>query len=213
MCCILSIVALFAPVLKLRNYTTFSNSNKHMAEEKQEGQKTVVSFVVGLLIGGLLVWAFSGPTSEAPTSNDGDDTKTEETTKTDDESMEGTDDSTVTEAAPEAEVKPTLSVGDGKIVVNDQPASSAIMLESATYPVSEGWVGVRTYENDQLGYILGVVRFSEEQGLVPNQIVLQRPTTAGKQYAVVVYKENGDLEFNLAKDVQIDTIFATFTAK
>jgi hypothetical protein len=184
-----------------------------MAEEKQEGQKTVVSFVVGLLIGGLLVWAFSGPTSEAPTSNDGDDTKTEETKKTDEEANKGTDDSTVTEAAPEAEAKPTLSVGDGKIVVNDQPASSAIMLESATYPVSEGWVGVRTYENDQLGYILGVVRFSEEQGLVPNQIVLQRPTTAGKQYAVVVYKENGDLEFNLAKDVQIDTIFATFTAK
>ncbi len=184
-----------------------------MAEEKQEGQKTVVSFVVGLLIGGLLVWAFSGPANESPKADKSDDTKTEETT-TNEEATEGT----ASEASETAEVsieapKPTLSVGDGKIVVRDQAASSAIQLESATYPVSEGWVGVRTYEGEQLGYILGVVRFSEEQGLVPNQIVLQRPTTAGKQYAVVVYKENGDREFNLAKDVQIDTVFATFTAQ
>ena len=184
-----------------------------MAEEKQEGQKTVVSFVVGLLIGGLLVWAFSGPAEEKEAADKSDDVKTEEAADMDDDSTEATTDSSTTEATAEVEVKPTLSVGEGKIVVNDQPASSAIMLESATYPVSEGWVGIRTYENDQLGYILGVVRFSEEQGLVPNQIVLQRPTTAGKEYAVVVYKENGDLEFNLAEDVQIDSIFATFTAK
>ena len=42
-----------------------------MAEEKQEGQKTVVSFIVGLLIGGLLVWAFSGPSVDAPEDKKG----------------------------------------------------------------------------------------------------------------------------------------------
>lgn len=201
-------------MVKFAYYTTFSNSNKHMAaEEKQEGQKTVVSFVVGLLIGGLLVWAFSGPTAESPKSDKGEATKSEKTTTTE---SAATEESTATESAAattEEVTKATLPVGDGKIVVADQPASASIELTSATYPVEEGWVGVRTYENDQLGYILGVVRFSAEQGLVPNQIVLQRPTTAGKQYAVVVYKENGDRDFNLAEDVQIDTIFATFTAK
>ncbi len=184
-----------------------------MADEKQEGQKTVVSFVVGLLIGGLLVWAFSGPADDSKKADKTDDVKTEEAAEMDDDSAETSSESEASEVATEEVAKPTLSVGEGKIVVNDQPASSAIMLESATYPVSEGWVGVRTYENGQLGYILGVVRFSEEQGLVPNQIVLQRPTTAGKEYAVVVYKENGDLDFNLAEDVQIDSVFATFTAK
>lgn len=38
-----------------------------MAEETQDGQKTLVAFVVGLLIGGMLVWAFSGPTPEPET--------------------------------------------------------------------------------------------------------------------------------------------------
>jgi hypothetical protein len=184
------------------------------AEEKQEGQKTVVSFVVGLLIGGLLVWAFSGPSDTKKDADAKEDTKTEVTTKEGETTEDSqTDAATTDETAPVTEEKAVLKVGDGSIVVADQAASSAIALTSATYPVSEGWVGVRDYQNGQLGAILGVVRFSEEQGLVPNQIVLQRPTTAGREYAVVVYAENGDRQFNLAADVQIDKIFATFTAK
>ena len=66
---------------------------------------------------------------------------------------------------------------------------------------------------DNIGGLLGVVRFSEAQGLVPNQIVLQRSTTAGNEYAVVVFKENGDREFNLAEDAQVGEVYATFTAK
>ena len=180
-----------------------------MAEEKQQqdGQKTIVAFVVGLLIGGMLVWAFSGSPSEAPKETNKD---TEETsTETSNEDSSSTDEASAT---TETEA-PKLSVGDGKIVVNDQPASSAIVLESATYPVGEGWVGVREFNNEQLGYILGVVRFSESQGLVPSEITLQRSTTAGRQYAVVVYTENGDFDFNLANDVQIDTVYSTFTAQ
>jgi hypothetical protein len=61
--------------------------------------------------------------------------------------------------------------------------------------------------------LLGVVRFSESQGLSPQTITLQTPTRAGTQYAVVMYTEDGDREFNLAADTQIDSIFATFTAK
>ncbi len=181
-----------------------------MAEETQEGQKTVVSFVVGLLIGGLLVWAFSGPAaSEAPTEVIDE---TEEST----EEMSG--EATVPADQTAAETKttaptPTLSVGEGKIEVSDQPASAAITLASATYPISEGWVGVRDYTDGQLGAILGVVRFSESQGLVPSSIVLQRSTTPGREYAVVVFEENGDRQFNLANDAQIDSIYATFTAR
>ena len=60
-----------------------------MSEEMQEGQKTIVSFIVGLLIGGLLVWAFSGPTVNAPTEENKD--KVEEGTK-DDTNKESTED-------------------------------------------------------------------------------------------------------------------------
>ncbi len=178
-----------------------------MSDEKQEGQKTVVSFIVGLLIGGLLVWAFSGPTASAPEVK-------EEKIGTDKVKVEVANDQaeeTATKEEAEAPVA-TLPVGDGSVSVTDQSASSLITLASVTYPVSEGWIGVRDYESGQLGSLLGVVRFSESQGLVPKDITLQRSTVAGKEYAVVVYTDNGDRKFNLADDVQVDSVFATFKA-
>jgi hypothetical protein len=184
-----------------------------MAEEKQDGQKTLVAFVVGLLIGGMLVWAFSGPSAQAPMEA-GDD-ESEESAITDVEIVgeNGTDDEAATEQESATAPREELKVGNGEIVVPNQAASASIELESATYPVSEGWIGVRQFSNDQLGYILGVVRFSESQGLIPSEIVLQQPTTAGNEYAVVIFSEDGDFDFNLAGDVQIDTIFDTFTAQ
>ena len=172
-----------------------------MAEEQQheDSQKTLVAFVVGLLIGGMLVWAFSGPSKTTPK----DEQKTDEVTAT-------TTEDTKTAAQGEA---PKLQVGEGKIVVEDQKASKFIEMKSAEYPVGEGWVGIRQYDNDKLGYILGVNRFSESQGLIPGKLELLYPTTPGKKYAVVVFKEDGDFKFNLAKDVQIDTIYSTFTAQ
>ena len=188
-----------------------------MAEEKQEGQKTVVSFIVGLLIGGLLVWAFSGPSANAPEEKkEGDKT---EKTENKDESKDGgkeikIEDVKVNEEGKKSEtVKSTLPVGDGKVVVTSPSAGNTVKLESATFPVKEGWIGVRDYQEGNLGGILGVVRFSEEQGLVPTEIILQRPTVAGKEYAIVVYEESGDRKFSVADDKQIDKVLTTFTAQ
>lgn len=181
-----------------------------MVDEKQEAQKTLVAFVVGLLIGGMLVWAFSGPTASAPTTEEknADKEVAKDTNKdTTESSDKKTDDASTTEAKPE------LKVGKGEVNVPDQNASMSIKLDSATYPVSEGWIGVRDYNDDRLGMILGVVRFSEAQGLIPSEIVLQRSTKPGNKYAIVIFTEDGDKNFNLAGDVQIDTIFDTFIAQ
>ncbi len=174
-----------------------------MADEQQhneDSQKTLVAFVVGLLIGGMLVWAFSGPSDkkDATDKTEAEKTETVDASKDEMKNEDGT---------------PKLSVGDGNIVVKDQAASKSIVMENATYPVAEGWVGVREYTDDKLGYILGVNRFSESQGLVPENIELVTSTIPGKKYAIVVYKEDGDFDFNLAGDVQIDEIFSTFTAE
>lgn len=188
-----------------------------MAEEKQEGQKTVVSFIVGLLIGGLLVWAFSGPSADAPEDKkEGDKKEVTEDKKTNDKESTkevNLEENKANDEVKKEEVKASLPVGDGKVVVNSQAPSTKIKLDSATYPVKEGWIGVRDYQDGKLGGILGVVRFSEEQGLVPTEIILQRPTVAGKEYAVVVYEENGDRKFNVSDDKQIDKIFTTFKAE
>ena len=176
--------------------------------ETQESQKTVVAFVAGLLIGGLLVWVFSDtPDAVAPT----DVTEDEVSEVADDEAEETT--STEESVTDESEAASSMQVGDGSITVNDQPAGDSVVLASATFPTSEGWVAVRSYPNGQLGSILGAVRYSEEQGLVPEMVPLLAPTAAGRTYAVVFFSEDGDREFNLANDAQIDGILTTFTAQ
>lgn len=183
---------------------------------QQDGQKTIVAFVVGLLIGGMLVWAFSGPT---PATSEVEPTETETTSETGSSSTEdgtgngnGQNNSSDTEANA-AVTTPTLPVGNGAVTVAAQPAGTVVNLGAATYPVGEGWIGVRDYSNDQLGTILGVVRFSESDGLVPERITLLRATTAGRTYAVVMFADDGDRVFQSATDVQIPEIFATFTAQ
>jgi len=179
--------------------------------QKEEGQKTIVSFVVGLLIGGLLVWAFTGNQTEAP-SETTNETGTEEAANNEAADEVGEDADLVVNEDTTTNT-PVMEVGDGEVIINDQPASSRIALESVTFPIAEGWIGVRDYSNETLGPILGVVRFSQAQGLVPETIILQYPTRAGRDYAVVFFTEDGDRQFNLATDVQIDRIFATFTAQ
>ena len=181
-------------------------------QEKQEGQKTVISFISGLLIGGLLVWAFSGSaekkempaetTATAATSTSVS-TSTETTTNTPAE----------TTSAPSTTTTETMVTGKGDVKVADQAAGKNVVLESATFPVDEGWVAVRAYQNDQLGSILGAARFSKSQGLIPKEIPLLAATVAGHQYAVVFFSDDGNRQFNLDGDKQLDAGMFTFSAK
>jgi hypothetical protein len=178
-----------------------------MSEQlKEESQKTVVSFVVGLLVGGLLVWAFTGNGDNAPKNQMNDDES--EMTNDDDVATQeevGNDD--------EAEGTTSVPVGEGAVSVEGDAAGMSVSLADVTFPAEEGWVGVRNLNDGKLGMILGVARFSAEQGLNPKEIQLLTPTVAGREYAIVFYSESGDRKFNLADDVQLAGEFATFTAK
>lgn len=185
-------------------------------QEKQESQKTLVAFVAGLLIGGLLVWVFGGTPEN--TNNDANETDTETseietTTNRNDDNQSNSNDSdadTNESATPE---RPQMQTGEGSIDVADQPAGMVVTLDSATFPSSEGWVGIRSFPNGQIGSILGAARYSEEQGLIPTEVELLAPTVAGRTYAVTFFSEDGDRKFNPAYDVQIDTELTTFTAQ
>ncbi|MEN9920322.1 MAG: hypothetical protein RL538_215 [Candidatus Parcubacteria bacterium] len=170
-----------------------------MADEhnNDESKKTLVAFVVGLLIGGMLVWAFSGPESDMKKdTKDADEVTASSTLETVDE---------------ETSAPTTLEVGDANIKIADQAAGMAVKIDSATYPVEEGWIAVRDYEGDKEGYVLGAVRFSKADGLVPTEIVLTRPTVAGKKYGISLYKEGGDNDWG--GDEKLEGIFGTFTAQ
>ncbi len=174
--------------------------------QKEENQKTVVSFIFGLLIGGLLVWAFVG--GNVDDKKDHADEK--DTTETATTSADTMDSSTST---PEEVTMATLPVGEGKVVVADKKAGREVKLGEVTYPIEEGWIGVREYNDGKLGYINGVIRFSKAGNMVPTTIPLVTPTVAGREYAVMMYTNGGDKSFNSASDKQIDTVFATFTAE
>jgi len=183
-----------------------------MAETTQpEDKKTVIAFIVGLLIGGLLVWAFSGPAANAPREDEHDKKTTEE--KVLSTPKEQTEASDTTQEASDSETAATLVVGEGTVSVGAVKAGLSVPLQEVTYPVAEGWIGIRTYNEGRLGYILGVVRFSQSQGLNPKEIVLQTPTRSGSEYAIVMYTEDGDRQFNLAADTQIDKVFGSFKAE
>jgi hypothetical protein len=179
-------------------------------QEVKDSQKTVVAFIAGLLVGGLLVWLFAGGErmAEAPDSTDETEVALTEDTQSDSEAgSNGSSDQTQANDTPE------LPVGDAAVSVNNQPAGSVVSLESATFPTDEGWIAVRQYTNGNLGSILGAIQYSKSAGRVPQEIPLVAPTTAGREYAIVFFSQDGNRAFNLDGDVQLDTPLVTFTAE
>lgn len=175
--------------------------------DKQEGQKTVVSFITGLLIGGLLVWVFSSSPEQGVKNDMKDETATEET-------REG-EDTIVTE--PEIEVttlpKTSVNTGNGSLTVSDQKAGSEVAVSVGTYPGTEGWVVVRDFKNGVTGNILGAARYHTEDGLLPMQVSLLRNTVAGNAYQVSFYTESGDKQFSTKDDVPVTGGEKVFTAQ
>lgn len=170
--------------------------------EKQESQKTVVAFVAGLLIGGLLVWVFSSSPADAPKEEGANETETTETTDTTNETPT-TNETTTTETETTSET----TVG-GTVSVADQEAGSKVELGALSFPTKTGWVAVR----DANG-ILGAARFDVDGGLVPTAVNLLRPTVKGETYTVVFFNENGDKKFSSMTDTLIEGVSDTLVAK
>jgi len=186
--------------------------NDEVMKSVTDGQKTVVAFIAGLLIGGLLVWVFASPGAEVKEMvEDNDNTASSaDTSNKDSKSDVGSGNPTDTSTSVSV---PDLPTGTGDISVSDQSAGMVVELGAVTFPNDEGWIGVRDYSNGQLSGLLGVARWSKEQGLVPSEVELLRATEAGKEYALVFYSESGDREFSLAEDVQLDIAMETFVAR
>jgi hypothetical protein len=175
--------------------------------EKQEGQKTVVAFITGLLIGGLLVWVFSSSPDQTPNTDTDEETTEESATNTNNNGEASVIDATNDDDSN------VSSNGNGSINVDDQAAGGAVNLGKLTYPDTNGWVVVRDYANGVGGRILGAARYSTDAGLLPTRVSLLRDTVAGKTYQVMFYTENGDKKFSTASDMMVPEGATTFTAK
>lgn len=171
-------------------------------EESEKNQKTVVAFIAGLLIGGLLVWVFfgTGKDDAAPArvqngASSAQSTGTPSGSTASDTSSTGTSDT---------------SRGDGSITVDDQPAGTHVTIAHVDMPVANGWVAIQeVFEGDVLGRVLGAARYAQGEGLTPSEVELLRATTAGTEYRAVLYAENGDNLFRLGEDepLQVEDAF------
>lgn len=182
----------------------FHNRNFMSEAEKQESQKTVVAFITGLLIGGLLVWVFSSTPTE---NNLPEEVKTDTVQVTTSDDVASSDDVIVT-----ADDKASAITGKGLLTVADQKAGSVVALGKIEFPSKSGWVVVRDYMDGTPGNVLGAARYNSDEGLVPTTIELMRVTTAGSSYQVVFYSNSGEATFSLAEDTAIDGATATFKA-
>ena len=179
-------------------------------QEVQDSQKTVVAFIAGLLVGGLLVWVFSSDTPvEAPTHDHEGDKKTEvvDDDQSENTSTEGSEDVVAEDASA------TIEVGEASVSLDSIAAGNVVTFSAATYPTDEGWIAVRTYRDGQLGNILGASQYSKAAGLTPEAIRLLVPTVAGREYAVVFFSQDSNPSFNLDGDAQLDTELTTFIAE
>lgn len=188
-----------------------------MSEENmvtEENKKTVISFIAGLLVGGLLVFIFAEPAAVKSLQNSASDNEELEVVK-DDKTTE-VDDKTVAVSSGSVNVNtvaPSQVISDGRIVVADQDAGEVVALDAVEFPADSGWIGVRDYANGQMSGLLGVARFNLDEGLTPDSVRLLRATVAGNTYAVTFYADNGDKTFSLANDAQLTGVMETFEAK
>ncbi len=176
--------------------------------EKQEGQKTVVAFITGLLIGGLLVWVFSSSPTEAPTVEKDDKTTTEETAGNNDDTSKEASKETETTTKSNTEpivIKAPETNGTGALTVTNQKAGDSVAVTVGSYPTTKGWVAVHDHVNGVTGKVLGAARYDTEAGLLPTNIGLLRATVAQSEYKVVFHSDNGDKNFASKDDVELTT--------
>ncbi len=84
------------------------------------------------------------------------------------------------------------------VSVNNQSAGSSVIISSVTVP-EISWVAIRENNNDVMGRILGAQKVFP--GTARDVIVeLLRPTASQVMYATVIYKDNGDGEFDFKVD-------------
>lgn len=170
-----------------------STPEKKMLPEGEGGGKKWWMLVLGFILIVVLFWVFWGKDSDdvAPKNEENNASVTEENNTANIE---------VTEKPPvntSVGSKEAVVSGNNKVSVKDQPAGSVVEVEGLELSVV-AWVAVHEERNGGLGNILGARRF--EPGIHLGEVELLRNTTAGGVYHAVLYKDNGDRQFDKATD-------------
>jgi hypothetical protein len=99
--------------------------------------------------------------------------------------------------------------GGDIVLVKDQSAGRSVFL-SRIELTAPGWAVVQEDTNGALGNVLGAKRF--DAGVYQGTVMLLRPTEAGKTYHAIVWRDDGDKQFNLESDVPVSGTAMSFEA-
>lgn len=186
-------------------------------DKKQDAQKTIVAFVAGLLIGGLLVWVFSATDApDASTDTTTDESAWSDSYESEDDAEDASDEANDTQTNNTDTTTDTsgTTVSDGgALTVENQDAGVSVELANVVYPAQEGWIVVHEVVDGVRGNALGAARFDTAVGLTPESVRLLRATEVGSEYHVLFYTEDGNKAFNLDGDTPIDGSAVVFTAQ
>jgi len=86
----------------------------------------------------------------------------------------------------------------GVVSVVNQTYGDSVTVESITVPPPGIWAAVREINGDQLGNVLGAARVKGPRSFVV--ISLLRATEPNRQYAVELYRDDADGEFDPARN-------------
>lgn len=146
----------------------------------------VASFVVGIVVGVLVGWAWFVNPGDTPGSVV---SKSEGSAQ----ESEGTQ-----PVAPTAPGVPAVSSSSAGISVASQPAGSTVAIASVSV-ASPSWVVVYESRNGARGNALGAKLFAPEEK--SGVVYLLRSTTAGQTYFVGQRLDNGDRVFSMKNDM------------
>lgn len=178
---------------------------------------TFTTFLIGLIIGFSVNSFFGGPLL----SDDGavvDDVDSSENTAALGDVLAASD-ADKAGAPLSGENTAVLSVvasGENILVVSNQPAGDKVIVSMVSV-AANGWVTVReTDANGALGNILGARRFNAGK-YFGETVELLRGTIEDKVYAAVLHADDGDREFDYAREVAVkdkngNLVSGTFTA-
>lgn len=90
--------------------------------------------------------------------------------------------------------------GTNAVVANDQPAGNKVEVTLVTLSKS-GWVVIHEDNNGKPGSVLGARRY--DSGIHLGEVELLRGTQKGMTYYAMLHLDDGDKQFDLAKDLPI----------
>jgi hypothetical protein len=146
--------------------------NNNMKKESFFSAKTIIVFVIGVLIGFLGTW-LSMRNASTPVI-DGIDTEIE------------------------VGASDVILSGENAILVRDQEAGIIVNVELVTLE-NAGWVVIHEDNNGLLGNALGAQLFLS--GVNSGTVELLRGMEAGNTYHAVVRQDDGDRAFDLVRDL------------